>query len=221
MTVKTARLSSLDEPPQEQQRSDDGKWVVVPAPVPPSKRCLDLLIGIPALILLAPVFAACAVAVRLDSSGPAIFRQVRVGRSAQPFTLLKFRTMHVGTPNLSTAEMSRQAKSPITRVGAFLRRYSLDELPQLINILRGEMSLVGPRPALPTQSVVNELRHQAGVDDLLPGITGWAQINGRDDLSDDEKVACDAWYRANQSLWLDLKILVHTALPVFSGRGNR
>jgi lipopolysaccharide/colanic/teichoic acid biosynthesis glycosyltransferase len=221
MTVETVRPSSREEMPQEQRFSDDGKQVVAPAPVPPAKRCFDLLLALPALILLAPVFAVCALAIRLDSPGPALFRQARVGRGSRPFTLIKFRTMHIGTPTLSTEEMARQAKSPVTRVGAFLRRYSLDELPQLINILRGEMSLVGPRPALPSQTVVNELRRQIGVEDLLPGITGWAQINGRDDLSDDEKVARDAWYRANISLWLDLKILVLTVLPVLSGRGNR
>jgi lipopolysaccharide/colanic/teichoic acid biosynthesis glycosyltransferase len=218
MTVETVRQPSRDLPPSKRPK---GSISEAEASVPFWKRGLDILLAVPALIVLSPVFAVCALAIRLDSSGPALFRQTRVGRGGQPFTLFKFRTMHVGTPNLSTREMQQQGKSPITRCGAFLRRFSLDELPQLWNVLRGEMSLVGPRPALPSQIVVNSLRQQAGVEELLPGITGWAQINGRDEISDDAKVAFDAYYRENQSLGLDMKILLCTALPVLTGRGNR
>jgi Sugar transferases involved in lipopolysaccharide synthesis len=186
-----------------------------------STRVLDLLIAVPALIFALPLLALVAVAVRLDSPGPALFRQTRVGRFGVPFTLLKFRTMAWGTPDIPTAEMAKQARCPVTRVGAFLRRYSLDELPQLLNVVRGEMSLVGPRPALPSQTELNAARRAAGVDLLRPGITGWAQINGRDDLSDAEKVACDAYYARNRSLALDIKILLYTFLPVLTGKGNR
>jgi O-antigen biosynthesis protein WbqP len=185
------------------------------------KRAFDVFIALPALLLLSPVFAIIFLAIRLNSPGPALFRQRRVGRDGQEFTLLKFRTMHYGTPDLPTSEMTKRAVSPVTTVGKFLRRTSLDELPQLVNILRGEMSLVGPRPALPSQTLVNTLREQRGVHDLLPGITGWAQINGRDNLSDEEKVAHDAYYRTHISPGLDLKIILRTFLAVFTGQGNR
>jgi O-antigen biosynthesis protein WbqP len=222
MTVETARPPSSEHRRQPQPKFGGTEQDRLHLPSPPvSKRGLDVLIAVPSLVLIGPLFVLCALAIRLDSRGPVLFRQTRVGRGGRPFTLLKLRTMHVDTPNLPTSEMARQAKSHVTRVGAFLRRYSLDEIPQLVNVIRGEMSLVGPRPALPSQMLVNELRRQTGVEALLPGITGWAQINGRDDLSDDEKVACDAYYRANWSLSLDLKILVRTALPVLSGQGNR
>lgn len=122
---------------------------------------------------------------------------------------------------MPTDQMMKQATSPVTRSGKFLRRASLDELPQLINVLRGEMSLVGPRPALPSQDFVNRSRKESGADALLPGITGWAQVCGRDDLVDAEKVKHDAFYRAHQSLRLDLIILARTIAAVFSGRGTR
>ena len=201
-----------------------------PAPSPTSahstgyetgKRLLDLTVSALLLVLSSPLMGLIVLAIRLDSSGPALFKQERVGKNGTSFYLLKFRSMRIGTPNISTAEMQRQSVSPITRVGAFLRRTSLDELPQLWNILRGEMSLVGPRPALPSQTKVNELRKASGADTLLPGITGWAQINGRDELSDEEKAAHDAYYRHHRSLKLDLRILARTIIPVLTGRGNR
>jgi lipopolysaccharide/colanic/teichoic acid biosynthesis glycosyltransferase len=122
---------------------------------------------------------------------------------------------------MPTDQMVKQTISPITRSGSVLRRASLDELPQLINVVRGEMSLVGPRPALLSQEYVNRSRRKSGVEALRPGITGWAQVCGRDDLSDAEKVRHDAYYRANQSLRLDLIILARTVAAVFSGRGTR
>ena len=161
----------------------------------------------------------------LDSLGfapdPRCFDRSASGRNGQEFILLKFRTMSIGTPDVPTSEMVKQAASPITRAGRFLRRTSLDELPQVWNILRGEMSVVGPRPALPSQTVVNTLREAAGVHDLLPGITGWAQVNGRDELSDEEKVRHDAYYRAHVSPGMDGAILLRTVQAVFTGRGNR
>lgn len=185
------------------------------------KRAFDVLIAFPSLLLLSPLLAIIAVAIRLNSPGPALFQQKRVGRNGREFTLLKFRTMYIGTPDLPTSEMTKRADSPVTSVGKFLRRTSLDELPQLVNILRGEMSLVGPRPALPSQTLVNTLREQYGVHDLLPGITGWAQVNGCDNLTDEEKVAHDAYYRSHVSPGLDLRIIVRTFLAVFTGQGNR
>jgi len=145
---------------------------------------------------------------------------VRVGRGGERFVLWKFRTMHVGTPELPTDEMAR-LPSPVTRVGRWLRRASLDELPQLVNILRGEMSFVGPRPALPTQTELNEGRARAGVDALLPGLTGWAQVNGRDELGLAEKLACDVWYLRRRGLLLDLQIMARTLRAVLGGRGSR
>lgn len=185
------------------------------------KRLIDVFAAGILLIILSPVMLIVASAIRLDSPGPVFFRQRRMGRGNKEFVLIKFRTMHWGTPDLPTDEMARRGLSPVTRVGAWLRRYSLDEVPQLINVVKGEMSLVGPRPALPTQFSLNAQRSLVGVDDLLPGITGWAQVNGRDDLSDTDKVACDAYYRNHRSLRLDVEILMRTAGAVFTGRGNR
>ena len=184
------------------------------------KRLFDLVVALPLLTFSLPVMLVIAVVVCLDSPGAAIFRQVRVGRNERGFTLLKFRSMRADTPELPTDEMAR-CPSRVTRTGRWLRRTSLDELPQLINVLRGEMSLVGPRPALPTQSELNRKRRAEGIEALTPGITGWAQVNGRDELDTDAKVACDAWYLQHRSLWLDLQILVQTLIPVVTGRGNR
>jgi len=188
---------------------------------PAIKRLLDTFLAFIVLIVLCPCFVLIALLVRLDSPGPALFRQSRVGRKGKLFVLFKFRTMRWGTPDIPTDTMARQSISPVTRLGRVLRRTSLDELPQLVNILRGDMSFVGPRPALPTQEFVNESRRAVGVDTLLPGITGWAQVSGRDALSDVEKVACDRYYRENLSLQLDANIVIRTVAAVFSGRGNR
>jgi O-antigen biosynthesis protein WbqP len=185
------------------------------------KRTFDLLAAGAMLMFTLPLCAAIAAAVALDSPGPVIFRQTRVGRGGRPFTLYKFRTMRWGTPDLPTDQMARQKVRPVTRVGAVLRRFSLDELPQLVNVLKGEMSLVGPRPALPSQERLNALRRAYGVEALRPGITGWAQINGRDELEDDAKAGYDAYYRAHVGFWFDLTILARTLAPVCTGRGNR
>ena len=190
-----------------------------------SKRAFDLIVAGLGLIVTLPLWPILAIAVCLDSPGPALFRQERVGRDDTRFELLKFRTMRAGTPTLSTEAMTQRMQehgvSVITRVGRLLRRTSLDELPQLVNVLRGEMSLVGPRPALPTQTGLLALRRTSGSAALLPGITGWAQINGRDSLSDTAKAAFDADYLKLRSLKFDLKILGRTFAPVVSGQGNR
>ncbi len=186
-----------------------------------AKRVFDFFVSLISLLIFAPVMLVIAIAVSLESPGGALFRQERVGKDGTRFRLLKFRSMRQGTPNISTAEMQKQAVSPITRVGSFLRRTSLDELPQLLNVLKGEMGLVGPRPALPSQTHLNELRAAAGVSVLLPGITGWAQINGRDELSDEQKTAHDVYYLHYRSFKFDFTILVRTLGAVGSGRGNR
>lgn len=182
----------------------------------PAKRLLDLALAAPALVVLGPVLLACCLAVRLDSTGPAIFRQTRVGAGRKPFTCLKLRTMFIDTPEGASHTIRASA---VTRVGRVLRRTKLDEIPQLINVLRGELSLVGPRPCLPSQAELIAAREAAGVFAVKPGITGLAQIDGID-MSDPERLAkIDAEYVKSVSLKLDLWILLMTVLG--RGRGDR
>lgn len=182
------------------------------------KRLLDLFIVIPAgLILLVPI-TLVALAVRLTSSGPVLYWSDRVGRDNRIFRMPKFRTMRVGTPAVAT-HLLANPQAHLTPIGSFLRKSSLDELPQLWSILLGDMSLVGPRPALFNQQDLIELRTQRHVHELIPGLTGWAQINGRDELPIPEKVRLDAEYRDRQSLWFDLRILWLTAVKVLRRDG--
>lgn len=173
------------------------------------KRILDIVAACASLIFLSPLMAIAAVFVRQSSPGPAIFSQQRVGRNEQIFTCYKFRTMHVGTAQRATHEISQNAVTP---AGAFLRRFKIDELPQLWNVLRGEMSLVGPRPCLPVQKELIEERRKRGVYALRPGITGLAQIQGID-MSNPKRLAeIDADYLKRQSFGLDLGIIIRTIL---------
>lgn len=185
------------------------------------KPVLDLLVALVMLVVLGPLMLLVAIIVRLDSRGPAIYCQERVGASGKHFTMLKFRTMKVGTPVLSTADMQKQPEIPYTRLGPFLRKTNLDELPQLLNVLVGQMSFVGPRPALPSQTDVVTLRVERAADRARPGITGLAQVMGRDDLDVQTKVSYDAEYCAGMSFFLDLKILSMTIGAVLSARGNK
>ncbi len=182
-----------------------------PAPPcqPKSKRVIDLVGAAVLLGLLAPLLVLIAVAVRLSSKGPAFHVSKRVGRENEIFEMLKFRTMRSDTPQLATHLMTRPERY-LTPLGRLLRRTSLDEFPQLINVLRGDMSLVGPRPALFNQDDLIELRTRKGVHGLRPGITGWAQVHGRDEISIAEKVELDAYYLRNQNVRLDLQILCRT-----------
>ncbi len=184
----------------------------------PLKRITDIFLSAAALMGFAPLLLFVALAIKTDSSGPVIFRQKRVGRNGELFEIYKFRTMRQGTPDLATNEMQKLA-SPITRVGNILRKTSIDELPQLLNVLKGEMSLVGPRPALYNQTELTALRSDAGVLEFLPGITGWAQINGRDELPDPVKVNLDKWYCDHWSYFLDWRIMYMTVATVVSRRG--
>jgi lipopolysaccharide/colanic/teichoic acid biosynthesis glycosyltransferase len=186
-----------------------------------TKRLIDLLGSVILLALFLPLMGLVALIVRLESPGPILFSQERLGRLGRPFTIYKFRTMHAHTPCLSTEEMQRLGAMPYTRLGPFLRKSSLDELPQLINILKGQMSFIGPRPALPTQLDVNQLRLRMGVVGVRPGITGLAQVNGRDDLDTETKVGYDAEYCRMLSFLLDVKIILQTAAAVVSARGNK
>jgi O-antigen biosynthesis protein WbqP len=182
------------------------------------KRCFDLLLAIALLAIFAVPGLCIAVAIRVTSSGPALYWSDRVGRGNHLFRMPKFRTMRVGTPALPTHLLAEPA-SHLTSIGAFLRKSSLDEIPQLWSILKGDMSFVGPRPALFNQADLIELRTQSGVGDLLPGLTGWAQINGRDELPISEKVRLDTEYVRQRSLWFDLKILWRTAFKVVAQDG--
>jgi len=182
------------------------------------KRLIDVVAALAMLVLLSPVMLMIALAIRLDSRGPALFRQRRIGRGSREFTIFKFRTMKVGTPDLASHLMG-PGSSQVTRLGRALRRSSLDELPQLLNILCGEMTLVGPRPALFNQNDLIAMRQDAGIDALRPGVTGWAQIHGRDEIALQEKLAFDRYYLERCSPWLDLVILARTGVAVFSSRG--
>jgi O-antigen biosynthesis protein WbqP len=182
------------------------------------KRAFDIVVSSALLVVLAPVMAVCAVSVRLGSPGPAIFKSRRVGRNGGIFEMLKFRTMREGSPQVATHLLANPSEL-LTPLGGFLRRSSFDELPQLWNVLRGDMSLVGPRPALFNQVDLVALRRESGVEALRPGITGWAQVRGRDDLSIAEKAALDAEYLRKRSFLFDLRILILTAFQVLKSEG--
>ncbi|MCX7588037.1 sugar transferase [Phenylobacterium sp. 58.2.17] len=185
-----------------------------------AKRAFDILAALAGLIVLAPVMAVIALAVRADSPGPALHWSSRVGRYNRLFKMPKFRTMKTGAPNVAT-HLLTDPDAWITPLGRFLRRSSLDELPQLWSVLVGDMSLVGPRPALFNQDDLVALRAAAGVEVLRPGVTGWAQINGRDDLPNTEKARLDADYLTRQGLIFDVRIIVITLVAAISGRGVR
>jgi len=178
------------------------------------KRTLDLLLSVLALVVLSIPISIVALAVRVTSSGPTIYWSDRVGRYNVIFKMPKFRSMRVDTPAVAT-HLLTNPKAHLTPIGSFLRKSSLDELPQLWCILVGDMSFVGPRPALFNQYDLIELRTQKNVHKLVPGLTGWAQVNGRDELPIWKKVALDAEYLQRQGFWFDIKILWLTFLKVF------
>jgi len=185
------------------------------------KQLLDFIFALVLLVVLLPLSLVIVCLIRLDSSGPAIFRQKRVGMHGKMFTMYKFRTMHYGAPNLSTEDMQRLQLDPVTRIGRLLRKTSIDELPQIVNVLFGDMSFIGPRPALPSQEDVNRLREEICIHKVRPGITGLAQVMGRDDLSADVKVNYDAEYCRNMCLLNDVKIVLSTLSAVLYGNGNK
>ena len=182
------------------------------------KRLFDFFMGAILFLLLALPMLITAIAVRLTSTGPVLYWSDRVGRDNAIFRMPKFRSMRMDTPAVATHLMS-DAETFLTPIGGFLRRYSLDELPQLFSILKGDMSFVGPRPALFNQDDLIALRKELGVDKLVPGVTGWAQVNGRDELSIPEKVALEVEYMQKKSFWFDLKILWMTFLKVINNQG--
>jgi O-antigen biosynthesis protein WbqP len=177
------------------------------------KRVFDLVLGLFASIVLLVPVTLVAIAVRLTSKGPALYWSDRVGQNNTIFKMPKFRSMRVGTPAVAT-HLLANPKAHLTPIGSFLRKSSLDELPQLWSILVGDMSFVGPRPALFNQQDLIEMRTQENVHTLVPGLTGWAQVNGRDELPIPQKVALDVEYLTRQGFWFDIKILWMTFLKV-------
>jgi O-antigen biosynthesis protein WbqP len=171
------------------------------------KRMVDLIIALPLLFLLAPLLVLAAIAIKLESPGPVLFRQTRVGRNEAPYTIYKLRSMPFGTPNVESKQASHLT---ITRFGKFIRRTNIDELPQIFNVIGGTMSLVGPRPSLPTQQNLIELRRKNGVTHLLPGITGLAQMEAVEGFTDEQKVRCDAQYAKQVSFVGDVLIMCRT-----------
>jgi lipopolysaccharide/colanic/teichoic acid biosynthesis glycosyltransferase len=186
--------------------------------VPTSTRILDLVIAGVGSLVTAPVVAVLAVAIRLESPGDPIYTQTRVGKYGELFSIYKLRTMVRGAEFTGAGLAIQAGDARITRIGMFLRRYSLDELPNLWNVLRGEMSIVGPRPTLAIQ-VEQYTERQRGRLAVKPGITGWAQVNGRASLPWPERIELDLWYVEHRSLWLDLKILARTVRMVLGGEG--
>ncbi|HEL2575805.1 TPA: sugar transferase [Streptococcus suis] len=183
------------------------------------KRVSDMIISGLAIVVLSPVFLLIAVAIKLDSKGPVLFKQKRVGNNKSNFMIYKFRSMYVDAPSDMPTHLLKDPNAMITKVGAFLRKTSLDELPQLFNIFKGEMAIVGPRPALWNQYDLIEERDKYGANDIRPGLTGWAQINGRDELEIDEKSKLDGYYVKHMSFALDVKCFFGTFLSVAKSEG--
>ncbi|MDW5525415.1 sugar transferase [Carnobacterium maltaromaticum] len=182
------------------------------------KRFIDLVISFFGLVVLFPVFIVLVSVIKIDSSGPVIYKQKRIGKDLEKFNIYKFRTMRIGTPEKATHLLENPAEH-ITRVGKFLRKSSLDELPQIFNILLGDMSIIGPRPALWNQYDLIQEREKLGVNKIKPGLTGLAQINGRDELEIKKKVNYDKKYMDEISFLVDLKIFYKTFLNVISKAG--
>lgn len=178
------------------------------------KKIIDRFLALIGLIVLSPLFLILIIAIKLDSPGPIFFRQKRVGIHKTHFEILKFRTMRTDTPKDMPTHMLKNPDQYITKVGRFLRKTSLDELPQIINILKGDMAIVGPRPALWNQYDLIEERDKYGANDILPGLTGWAQINGRDELEIPVKAKLDGDYVAKMSFGMDLRCILGTVVSV-------
>lgn len=183
------------------------------------KRVLDISISLLSLVLFSPILVILTILVKLGSKGPILFKQERVGKDKIHFYILKFRTMRIDTPSNMPTHLLENPDQWITPIGSFLRKFSLDELPQLFNIFMGEMSIVGPRPALWNQYDLIEMRDKYNINSLVPGLTGWAQVNGRDELSTELKVNFDKVYYEKKSLWLDMKCIIFTIFKVLKSEG--
>jgi O-antigen biosynthesis protein WbqP len=183
------------------------------------KRIIDLIFSLVIMIVLSPLFLVIALLIKITSRGPIIFKQRRIGINKNEFNIYKFRTMKINTPKNTPTHLLENPERYKTFVGGLLRRTSLDELPQLVNIIKGEMSFIGPRPALYNQYDLILLRDNYNIHKVRPGITGWAQINGRDELEIQDKVEYDRYYVQNWSVGLDFRILIKTVDSVFRGKG--
>ena len=183
------------------------------------KRVLDVLLSFLGLLILSPVFLLLIIAIKLDSKGPVLFKQKRVGLNKTYFNILKFRTMRIDTPKDTPTHLLENPDQYITRMGKFLRKTSLDELPQIWNIFRGEMSIIGPRPALWNQYDLIDERDKYGANDVPPGLTGWAQINGRDELPIEVKSKLDGEYVKKFSFWMDVKCFFKTIISILKRDG--
>lgn len=186
------------------------------------KRFFDIAASLTAIVVLSPLMLVTAVAVKLDSKGPVIFKQERLGLKGKVFNIYKFRSMCCGAEHMGTGVYSGDDDVRVTRVGRILRKTSIDELPQLVNILKGEMSFIGPRPPLTYHpwDISEYTPEQMKMFDVRPGITGWAQINGRKDVEWHKRIELNCWYVDNQSLLLDIKILLVTVLKVLKNEDN-
>ncbi|WP_189021586.1 sugar transferase [Paenibacillus albidus] len=185
------------------------------------KQMIDFMLALIGLLLLWPFFLVIAITIKLTSKGPVLFKQKRLGKYKTEFYILKFRTMRTDTPSDMPTHLLQDPDSFITKVGKFLRKTSLDELPQIINILKGDMSVVGPRPALWNQYDLIAERDKYGANDIKPGLTGWAQINGRDEIPNEDKARFDGEYTGRLSFWFDLKVFCMTILSVLKSDGVR
>lgn len=183
------------------------------------KTIMDRFCALAGMIVLSPIFLILTIAIKLDSRGPIFFKQKRVGIHKTHFNILKFRTMRIDTPKDTPTHLLENPEQYITKVGKFLRKTSLDELPQIINILKGDMAIVGPRPALWNQYDLIEERDRYGANDILPGLTGWAQINGRDELPIDVKAKLDGEYVAKKGFLMDVKCIFGTVVSVLKQDG--
>lgn len=183
------------------------------------KRIIDIICSVLGLIILIPVFLIVAIAIKIESKGPIFFKQRRIGKDKKEFVIYKFRTMRTDTPKDMPTHMLKNANGYITKVGNFLRKTSLDELPQLINIVKGEMSIIGPRPALWNQDDLIKERDRYYANSIKPGLTGWAQVNGRDELEIPIKAKFDGEYVKKVSLCFDIKIFFKTIINVFKHEG--
>jgi len=183
------------------------------------KRVTDVLLSLIGLIVLSPVYLCIVILAKIDSKGPVIFRQKRIGRYKTIFNILKFRTMSIDAPRDLPTHLLGNPESYITKTGKFLRKTSLDELPQMWNILLGDMSIIGPRPALWNQHDLVQERDKYGANDIRPGLTGWAQINGRDELSIAEKAKMDGEYVSKMGFFLDVRCFFVTIVNVFNREG--
>jgi lipopolysaccharide/colanic/teichoic acid biosynthesis glycosyltransferase len=181
-------------------------------------RLLDIALAVTGLVLAAPLLLIAAIAIKLDSRGPVIYRQRRVGRGGLQFEVLKLRTMRLGADPVGVGTPVLEGDPRVTRVGGLLRRFSLDEIPNLVNVLRGELAIVGPRPTLAAQVELYTERQRRRLE-VKPGITGWAQVNGRAGIPWEERIELDVWYVDHRSLALDLRILARTARLLLTGRG--